>query len=65
MHYMPGLRLRVSDRIELIGIDESEMGEFGYDYVGPQLDTRSIAPSHTTGFELQRSELKDRMATII
>jgi Amt family ammonium transporter len=34
MHYIPGLRLRVSEETEIIGIDESDMGEFAYDYVG-------------------------------
>lgn len=34
MHYIPGLRLRCSDDAEIIGIDDTEMGEFAYDYVG-------------------------------
>lgn len=34
MHYIPGLRLRVSEEEEIIGIDDAEMGEFAYDYVG-------------------------------
>ncbi len=34
MHYIPGLRLRVSEEVEAAGIDESDMGEFAYDYVG-------------------------------
>ena len=35
MHWFPFqiLRLRVSKDDEKIGIDESEMGEFAYDYV--------------------------------
>ncbi|KAG6918516.1 hypothetical protein DXG01_013878 [Tephrocybe rancida] len=34
MHYIPGLTLRVSEDTEILGIDEAEMGEFAYDYVG-------------------------------
>lgn len=34
MHYIPGLRLRCSEEAEIIGIDDAEMGEFAYDYVG-------------------------------
>jgi Amt family ammonium transporter len=34
MHVIPGLRLRASENDEIIGIDDAEMGEFAYDYVG-------------------------------
>lgn len=34
MHFIPGLRLRVSEETEMRGIDESEMGELAYDYAG-------------------------------
>ncbi|KAH6908776.1 ammonium transporter [Coprinopsis sp. MPI-PUGE-AT-0042] len=34
MHYIPGLRLRASELAEILGIDNAEMGEFAYDYVG-------------------------------
>jgi len=34
MHWIPGLRLRVSEKVEAVGIDEIDMGEFAYDYVG-------------------------------
>jgi ammonium transporter, Amt family len=35
MHYIPGLRIRLSSpEAEIIGIDDAEMGEFAYDYVG-------------------------------
>jgi len=33
MHLVPIFRLRVSRDNEEIGIDESQMGEFAYDYV--------------------------------
>lgn len=44
MHYIPGLRLRLSStEAEIIGIDDAEMGEFAYDYVGidAEIGTRS------------------------
>jgi Amt family ammonium transporter len=34
MHFIPGLKLRASENDEIIGIDDAEMGEFAYDYVG-------------------------------
>ncbi|KAF9447561.1 ammonium transporter [Macrolepiota fuliginosa MF-IS2] len=34
MHFIPGLRLRASEDSEILGIDDAEMGEFAYDYVG-------------------------------
>lgn len=33
MHFIPGLRLRVSANCEAAGIDDAEMGEPAYDYV--------------------------------
>ena len=33
MHFIPGLRLRVPEETEIIGIDHCEMGESAYDYV--------------------------------
>ncbi|CDO77542.1 hypothetical protein BN946_scf184912.g41 [Trametes cinnabarina] len=37
MHFIPGLRLRASEEAEILGIDDAEMGEFAYDYVGIDL----------------------------
>ncbi|KAG8216639.1 ammonium transporter AmtB-like domain-containing protein [Butyriboletus roseoflavus] len=34
MHYIPFLRLRCDGETEIIGVDDAEMGEFAYDYVG-------------------------------
>ena len=36
MHYFPGgfLRMRGSEEAEIVGLDEHDMGEFAYDYVG-------------------------------
>merc|ERR1712169_65139 len=33
MNLIPGLRLRVSEEAEVLGIDDAEIGEFAYDYV--------------------------------
>lgn len=45
MHYFPGgyLRLRCDEETEIVGIDDAEMGEFAYDYVG--LETE-LGPRH-------------------
>jgi Amt family ammonium transporter len=34
MHFIPGLSLRTTEEAEIIGMDDAEMGEFAYDYVG-------------------------------
>ncbi|KAF9240407.1 ammonium transporter AmtB-like domain-containing protein [Melanogaster broomeanus] len=34
MHYIPGLCLRCDEETEIVGVDDAEMGEFAYDYVG-------------------------------
>lgn len=34
MHYIPGCRMRCDEQTEILGIDDAEMGEFAYDYVG-------------------------------
>lgn len=33
LDHIPGLSLRVSEAAEVMGIDDSEIGEFAYDYV--------------------------------
>jgi Amt family ammonium transporter len=33
LDYIPGLSLRASEEAEILGIDETECGETGYDYV--------------------------------
>jgi ammonium transporter, Amt family len=38
MHYIPGLSLRCDDEAEIVGIDDYDMGEFAYDYVGLEQD---------------------------
>ena len=39
LHFIPGMRLRASEEAEILGIDDAEMGEFAYDYVGIDLGT--------------------------
>lgn len=43
MHFIPGLRLRADAKTELLGVDDAEMGEFAYDYVGLESDEGHIA----------------------
>jgi hypothetical protein len=38
MHYTPGLEMRVSVDNEIIGIDETQLGELAYDYVQAEID---------------------------
>lgn len=45
MHIFPFLRLRCDEETEIIGVDDGEMGEFAYDYVG--IDTE-LGPRHMT-----------------
>ena len=33
MHFIPGLHLHASEEAEILGIDDTEMGEFAYDYI--------------------------------
>jgi len=48
MHYIPGLRLRVSEDTEELGIDEADMGEYAYDYVGLESETRPLVSLRAT-----------------
>ena len=43
MHYIPYLRLRCDEETEIIGVDDAEMGEFAYDYVGVETE---LLPRH-------------------
>ena len=43
MHCVPFLRLRCSEETEIIGVDDGEMGEFAYDYVGLEIE---LGPRH-------------------
>ncbi|KAF7306852.1 Ammonium transporter [Mycena indigotica] len=57
MHYIPGLRLRVSEAAEMVGIDEADMGEAAYDWVTAPVisDTetvRSLVPHTATAMNM-------------
>jgi Amt family ammonium transporter len=43
MHFIPPLCLRCSEETEIIGVDDGEMGEFAYDYVGIEIE---LGPRH-------------------
>lgn len=68
MHYIPPLRLRCSEETEIIGVDDAEMGEYAYDYVGVDLE---IGPrqmygdgaSSIRGSMRQRREVNPAMAS--
>jgi Amt family ammonium transporter len=34
MHFVPFCRMRCDETTEILGVDDAEMGEFAYDYVG-------------------------------
>jgi hypothetical protein len=38
MNLVPGLSLRASEKAEIEGIDEAEIGEFAYDFVEKERD---------------------------
>lgn len=46
MHYIPFLRLRCDEETEIIGVDDAEMGEYAYDYVGIEAE---LLPRHEYG----------------
>ncbi len=49
MHFIPGLRLRVSEEVEILGIDDAEIGEFAYDYVGLEQELGHTTTTSTLG----------------
>ncbi|KAF5349145.1 hypothetical protein D9756_009476 [Leucocoprinus leucothites] len=51
MHFIPGLRLRASEDAEILGIDDAEMGEFAYDYVGLEQEIGHTTASTLVGAE--------------
>ncbi|KAH8104419.1 ammonium transporter [Phellopilus nigrolimitatus] len=46
MHFIPGLRLRCDEETEILGVDDAELGEFAYDYVGLDAELGAHLP-HT------------------
>jgi len=56
MHLIPGLRLHATEQTELTGIDECEMGEFAYDYVGLEPELRPTFAPQT--YQIRNSQIK-------
>jgi len=52
MHFIPGLRLRADEEDEILGIDEAQMGEYAYDYVG--IDPE-LTPKHDYNLDMVAS----------
>ncbi|KAF8327995.1 ammonium transporter [Amanita rubescens] len=44
MHFIPGLSMRGSEEAEILGIDDAEMGEYAYDYVGLETEIGHVIP---------------------
>jgi Amt family ammonium transporter len=42
MNLVPGLSLRVTEEEELAGLDDSQLGEFAYDYVELRRETAQV-----------------------
>lgn len=54
MHVIPGLSLRAPEESEILGIDDAEMGEFAYDYVGLEQEIgHSVTNLRTSSRETQ------------
>jgi Amt family ammonium transporter len=57
MHFIPFLRMRGSEEAEIVGLDEYDMGEFAYDYVGidqeigHEIETKNMTGVTTGGRE--------------
>ncbi|KAF9066756.1 ammonium transporter [Rhodocollybia butyracea] len=57
MHFIPFLRMRGSEEAEIVGLDEYDMGEFAYDYVGieqelgHEIETKNMMGVTTGGRE--------------
>jgi ammonium transporter, Amt family len=59
MHHIPGLRLRADEETEILGIDDAEMGEFAYDYVGLESE---LVPRGEYGVEMRAEGASDTLA---
>lgn len=49
MHFIPGLRLRCDEETEILGVDDAELGEFAYDYVGLNAELGAHLPHGASG----------------
>jgi Amt family ammonium transporter len=48
MHFIPFLRIRGSPEAEIVGLDEHEIGEFAYEYVGLEQEIHHGIEAHGT-----------------
>ncbi|KXN83304.1 Ammonium transporter 1, partial [Leucoagaricus sp. SymC.cos] len=67
MHFIPGLRLRASEEAEILGIDDAEMGEFAYDYVGLEQEighTTTVSTVVATGGSREPDHHKESSSTV-
>lgn len=58
MHFVPGLRLRVPEETEIVGIDQCETGEVAYDYVELETELGVVQEAPQT-LELRPSRSND------
>lgn len=49
MHFIPGMRLRCDEETEILGVDDAELGEFAYDYVGLDAEIGAHLPHSAAG----------------
>lgn len=49
MHFIPGMRLRCDEETEILGVDDAELGEFAYDYVGLDAELGAHLPHTSSG----------------
>ena len=59
MHYIPGLRLRVDEETEMVGIDQADMGEVAYDYVGLDLELKPSVYAFSPSLEEGKTEMRE------
>ncbi|KAH0536320.1 hypothetical protein FGG08_006793 [Glutinoglossum americanum] len=45
INYIPGLHLRATEKAELLGMDDDQIGEFAYDYVEVRRDFLAWTPA--------------------
>ncbi|KAG2127116.1 ammonium transporter AmtB-like domain-containing protein [Suillus clintonianus] len=60
MHYIPGLCLRCDEETEILGVDDAEMGEFAYDYVGIESE---LMPRSEYNADAGREQQRNTVAT--
>jgi ammonium transporter, Amt family len=63
LNMIPGFHLRASEEEEMMGIDETEVGEFAYDYVELSRDVVNGVEEHDLVGETSRSESETDLRT--